>query len=118
MKTIFVSATALLTVALLSACGSDAPRPLQPKNISAPLNAPQYLPPGLSTTLKAGQAVAMRGPVSLLLHPQLKGDVAAKLPPGALVKLKARVLNAEGPWWLVDASTDSGWVSEALLLRQ
>lgn len=59
----------------------------------------------------------MRVPVTLLLHPRRESASAGKLPPGALIKLKARVLNAEGPWWLVDNSAISGWISEAVLLR-
>lgn len=103
---------------LLSACGSDAPKPLTARNVSAPMTPPQYLPPGLATTLKQGQVVSLKAPTVLLLHPQFKGEAADKLAPGTLVKLKARTLNTEGPWWLVDTATDAGWIPESELLRK
>lgn len=114
-------AHALLTGAValgLTACGSDAPKPLTARNISAPLAPPEYLPPGLATSLKKGDAVDLKAPTKLLLHPQLKGEVADKLAPGTLVRLKARTLNSEGPWWLVDTATDAGWIPESELLRK
>lgn len=114
-------AHALLTGAValgLTACGSDAPKPLTARNISAPLAPPEYLPPGLATSLKKGDAVDLKAPTKLLLHPQLNGEVADKLAPGTLVRLKARTLNSEGPWWLVDTATDAGWIPESELLRK
>ncbi|HEY9546285.1 MAG TPA: hypothetical protein VIR56_09755 [Solimonas sp.] len=102
----------------LSACGSDAPKPLTARNISAPMTPPEYLPPGLATSLKKGDAVDLKAPTVLLLHPQRKSEVAEKLAPGTLVRLKARTLNTEGPWWLVDTATDAGWVPESELLRK
>lgn len=120
IKTGFVAQVLLAgAVALsLSACGSDAPKPLTARNISAPMTPPQYLPPGLATTLKKGDAVDLKVPTSLLLHPQAKGEVAERLAPGTLVRLKARTLNSEGPWWLVDSTTAAGWIPESELLRK
>ncbi|NGY06601.1 hypothetical protein [Solimonas terrae] len=119
-RPISIAATLLLgaTALLLGACGSDAPKPLTARNVSAPLAPPQYLPPGLSTSLKQGDVVDLKAATALMLHPQGKGEVAEKLAPGTLVKLKARTLNSEGPWWLVDTATDAGWIPEAELLRK
>jgi hypothetical protein len=114
-------AVALLVIgaSLLPACSSDAPKPLQPKNISAPLKPVGLLPPGLATSLKEGDAVALKAPTPLRLHPvKAGGEGDEMLPPGTLVRLKSRILNATGPWWLVDAQNASGWLSEAELLRK
>lgn len=106
------------TALALAACGSAAPKPMAPKNISAPLNAPAYLPPGLSSVLKQGDAIALKRATPLLLHPKGQSEVEDRLPPGALIRLKSRMLNNEGPWWLVDTPTAAGWIAEAELLRQ
>ncbi len=117
----------LLTAAFLAGvvalmmvgCASEAPQPLAPKNISAPLQPPaRYLPPGLATSLKDDDVVSLTAPAALRLTPKIKGQLAGKLPPGSLLRLKSRVLNAEGPWWLVDAGPLSGWIAEPQLLRK
>src|SRR3546814_18298526 len=90
----------------LSACGSDAPKPLTARNISEPMTPPEYLPLGLATSLKKGDAVDLKAPSVLLLHPQRKSEVAEKLDPGTLVRHKARPLTHEGPGGLVDPPSD------------
>lgn len=103
----------------MAGCKSDAPKRLEPKNVSAPLTPPPgYLPPGLATPLKAGDAVSIKVPLSLLQAPKAGSVVAEKLPVGTLVTVKSRLLNAAGPWWLVETRTAAGWVPEHELLRK
>ncbi|WP_028081026.1 hypothetical protein [Solimonas soli] len=106
-----------VAIAALPGCGSDAPKPLEARNVSAPLKPVGLLPPGLATSLKEGDVVALKVPLTLRLHPKA-GSGGETLPPGAIVRLKSRVLNAAGPWWLVDGSNASGWLTEAELLRK
>ncbi|MGH8445126.1 MAG: hypothetical protein ACREVL_07660 [Solimonas sp.] len=115
-----VAAPLLMAAAglLLAGCAAEAPKPMAPKNISAPLKPVGLLPPGLSSSLKEGDAVSLKVPTALRLHPVPNGDVEEQLPPGTLVKLKSRILNAVGPWWLVDTPHAAGWVAEAELLRK
>ncbi|MFT4047598.1 MAG: hypothetical protein QM661_13020 [Solimonas sp.] len=98
--------------------GSRAPKPLAARNVSAPLKPVGYLPPGLSSALKEGDAVSLRTPMPLRLHPTAYSESDETLPPGTLVRLRSRILNAAGPWWLVDGPNVSGWISEAELLRK
>lgn len=104
-------------VIALSSCSSDAPKPLEPRNVSAPLKPSGLLPPGLSSALKEGDAVSLKAPLTLRLHPKA-GSEGDTLPPGAIVRLKSRVLNAAGPWWLVQASNASGWLAESELIAK
>lgn len=112
-----VRAAALALLMALAGCASEAPKPATPKNISAPLKAEGLLPPGVSAALKAGDAVALKAPTSLRLTPLPNAEAGDLLPAGTLVRLKSRVLNARGSWWLVDAPNASGWVVEAELLK-
>lgn len=118
MKYGFVVAVLIAAVGM-TACQSDRPKPLTAKNVSAPLTPPPgYLPPGLATPLKAGDAVALKVPVPLLTAPKAGSAVTEKLPAGMLVTLKTRVLNTAGPWWLVETRITAGWVPEHELLRK
>lgn len=116
-KTIAVRAATIAVVMAFAGCASEAPQPAAPKNISAPLKPEGLLPPGVSAALKAGDAVALKAPTALRLTPLPNAQAGDLLPAGTLVRLKSRVLNARGSWWLVDAPNASGWVVEAELLR-
>ena len=118
MRTTAAGLLAAAGLGLLAACGSNAPKPLEPRNVSAPLKPVGLLPPGVSSSLKEGDAVSLKAPTTLLLHPKTPAAAEARLPPGTLVRLKSRILNSIGPWWLVDTGNDSGWVAEAELLRK
>ncbi|NKF21309.1 hypothetical protein [Solimonas marina] len=114
MKGISIIGLAMGAGLTLAACSTPAPKPLEARNVSAPLQ----LPAGLASRYQPGETVALAAPTTLFLHPLVKGETAAKLPPGALVKLKSRVLNAEGPWWLIEGQNAAGWVSEKTLPTQ
>ena len=111
-------AAAIVAAVGTTGCKSDAPKPLEAKNVSAPLTPPPgYLPPGLATSLKPNDAVSIKVPLKLLQGPKPGAIVAEKLPAGTLVKLKTRILNDAGPWWLVETPHAAGWVPEHELLR-
>lgn len=114
-----VTAAVLASATMLSACGSNAPKPLEAKNVSAPLKPPPgVLPPGLATPLHEGEAVAIKVPLPLLTAPSPAATVDSKLPAGSLVTLKTRILNGIGPWWLVETKVAAGWIPEHELLRK
>lgn len=111
-------AVAIVAAIGVAGCQSKGPEPLSAKNVSAPLKPPPgYLPPGLATPLKEGDTVSIKVPLPLLMAPKAGSTVAEKLPAGTVVKLKTRMLNNAGPWWLVQSNLVAGWVPEHELLR-
>lgn len=111
-------ALAAVAAVLLAACQSGPPKP-PPCKVCAyggPGAPPGVaLPPGLATPFKAGERVAVAKAVDLRSAPSPTGETVEALPAGTVVTLRSRMLNAIGPWWLVDHQLNSGWLRESEL---
>ncbi len=96
----------------LALCACQSTPPLRPDTVGqVPLDQLR-LPPGLQTPFKAEQPVSLAAPVALLSSPTPGGVIQYRLPAGAVVTLKSRVLNSVGAWWLVETATAGGWLRE------
>lgn len=103
---------------LLSACQSDPPKP-EPCKVCGyggqGVPPGVVLPPGLATPFNAGESAALPKATPLRTSPSPGGDAVDQIPAGGVVKLRTRMLNGIGPWWLVDYKINSGWIRESEL---